>query len=201
MTQGQVMWRVFMALGVLAGLAGQGMAEGTTRKGYEMPAYRVTATDGAREVREYGPRIVAEVTVEGDRRAAINAGFRVLAGYIFGGNQSGEKIAMTVPVDQAERGGGLWTVHFTMPSQFTLESLPKPDDTRIALRALPPARMVVETFSGLPDSDDMAARAQALADWARGEGLTVTGGPVYSFYDAPWSLPWKRRNEVACALE
>ena len=200
------MRRIIMALGVLAGMTGQGMAEGATRKGYEMPAYRVTASDGAREVREYGPRIVAEVTVQGDRRAAINAGFRVLAGYIFGGNATGEKIAMTVPVDQAEKGQadggqGLWTVHFTMPAHFTLDSLPKPNAARIALRALPPARIVAETFSGLPDGDDMAARAQALADWARGQGLAITGGPIYSFYDAPWSLPWKRRNEVAFALQ
>ena len=50
------------------------------------------------------------------------------------------------------------------------------------------------------DSDDLAARAAALAEWAQARGLSVTGGPIYSFYDAPWSLPWNRRNEVAFAL-
>lgn len=193
------MRRMGMVLAMLAGLAGQGMAD--ERKGYEMPAYRVEATEGSREVRAYGPRLVAEVAVQGDRKAAINTGFRVLAGYIFGGNEGGAKIAMTVPVDQADQGGGVWTVRFTMPSAFTADSLPKPDDARIALRPMPPARMVAETFSGLPDSADLAARAAALAEWARARGLTVTGGPVYSFYDAPWSLPWNRRNEVAFALE
>lgn len=193
------MRRMGMVLAMLAGLAVQGMAD--ERKGYEMPAYRVEATEGSREVRAYGPRLVAEVAVQGDRKAAINTGFRVLAGYIFGGNEGGAKIAMTVPVDQADQGGGVWTVRFTMPSAFTADSLPKPDDARIALRPMPPARMVAETFSGLPDSADLAARAAALAEWARARGLTVTGGPVYSFYDAPWSLPWNRRNEVAFALE
>lgn len=193
------MRRMGMVLAMLAGLAGQGMAD--ERKGYEMPAYRVEATEGSREVRAYGPRLVAEVAVQGDRKAAINTGFRVLAGYIFGGNEGGTKIAMTVPVDQADQGGGVWTVRFTMPSAFTADSLPKPDDARIALRPMPPARMVAETFSGLPDSADLAARAAGLAEWARARGLTVTGGPVYSFYDAPWSLPWNRRNEVAFALE
>lgn len=193
------MQRMWIVLAMLAGLAGQGMAD--ERKGYEMPAYKVEATEGTREVRAYGPRMVAEVTVQGDRKAAINTGFRVLAGYIFGGNMGGTKIAMTVPVDQADQGGGVWTVRFTMPSEFTADSLPKPDDDSIILRPLPPARMVAESFSGLPDSADMAARATALADWAKARGLTVTGGPVYSFYDAPWSLPWNRRNEVAFALE
>lgn len=193
------MQRIWVVLAVLAGMAGQGMAE--DRKGYEMPAYTIEATEGAREVRAYSPRLVAEVTVQGDRKAAINTGFRVLAGYIFGGNEGGAKIAMTVPVDQADQGGGVWTVRFTMPSKFTADTLPKPDDTRIALRPLPPERMVAESFSGLPDSDDLAVRAMALAEWAKARGLTVNGGPVYSFYDAPWSLPWNRRNEVAFALE
>lgn len=184
---------------VLAGM-GQAMAEGAERKGYEMPPYRVEASDGAREIRVYAPRIVAEVTVRGARREAINAGFRALAGYIFGGNADGQKIAMTVPVDQADKGDGLWTVHFTMPSAFDLKTLPTPDDARVTLRELPAGRMVVEVFSGLPGDADMAARAAALADWAQSQGLTVAGGPVYSFYDAPWSLPWNRRNEVAFAI-
>ncbi len=192
------MRRMGLPLALLAGWAGQGMAD--ERKGYEMPAYTVESTEGTREVRAYGPRLVAEVAVQGDRKAAINTGFRVLAGYIFGGNEGSAKIAMTVPVDQADQGGGVWTVRFTMPSSFTANTLPRPDDARITLRPLPPARMVAESFSGLPDSDDLAARAAALAEWAQARGLSVTGGPIYSFYDAPWSLPWNRRNEVAFAL-
>ena len=187
-------------LAVATTWAGWAGAEGMTHKGYEMPPYRVEATDGAREIRSYGPRTVAEVTVRGDRRAAVNTGFRMLAGYIFGANAGGEKIAMTVPVDQADQGGGLWAVRFTMPSVFTTETLPAPDDARIALRPLPPARMVVEGFSGIPDGDDMAARAAALADWARSKGLTAEGAPVYSFYDAPWTPGPMRRNEVAFIL-
>lgn len=195
------MRRVTIATLIAAlGLAGAAGAEGMTRKGYELPPYRVEMAEGAREIRAYGPRIVAEVTVRGDRRDAINTGFRLLAGYIFGGNAGGEKIAMTVPVDQADRGEGLWTVRFTMPSRFTKDTLPAPDDPRIALVPLPPARMVVEGFSGAPDSDDMAARAAALADWAKARGLTPDGGSVYSFYDAPWTPPWSRRNEVAWVI-
>jgi hypothetical protein len=52
------------------------------------------------EVRQYAPHIAAEVTVSGERDAAINAGFRVLAGYIFGGNEVRAKVAMRTPVKQ-----------------------------------------------------------------------------------------------------
>ncbi len=178
-------------------MAGQAGADGMTRRGYEMPPYAVEVAEGAREVRAYGPRMVAEVTVRGDRRAAVNAGFRVLAGYIFGGNDGGGKIAMTVPVEQAEQGDGLWVVRFTMPSDAVAAGLPAPKDGRIVLREVPPSRMVVEGFSGMPDGADMAARAEALRVWAEGRGLRVTAGPVYAFYDAPWTPAGARLNEVA----
>ena len=56
------------------------------------------------EIRRYGSRIVAETTVfpaadDGDEafEQALSEGFKRLAGYIFRGNASEEKIAMTLP--------------------------------------------------------------------------------------------------------
>ncbi|RYI11678.1 MAG: heme-binding protein, partial [Acetobacteraceae bacterium] len=93
-------------------MAGAAGAE-TTHKGYEMPPYSVEWQEDAREIRSYGPHLLAEVTVSGSRSGAIQKGFRVLAGYIFGGNATGEKIAMTVPVAQTpetrgDTGGETW---------------------------------------------------------------------------------------------
>ena len=87
------------------------------------------------ELRQYAPHILAEVTVDGDRRSALNTGFRVLAGYIFGGNSVQASVAMTVPVAQrqpidmtapvAQAGqDGLWTVSFMMPRDWTLDTRP-----------------------------------------------------------------------------
>jgi hypothetical protein len=49
----------------------------------EEPPYLTIAVVGPIEVRTYGPIIVAETQVAGERQAAINAGFRLLAAYIF----------------------------------------------------------------------------------------------------------------------
>ena len=90
-----------MAMGMA--MAGAGGAEGTqkvTHKGYELPPYTVERSEGAREIRVYGPHLLAEVRVAGGRQAAIQAGFRTLAGYIFGGNAGSSRIAMTAPVAQ-----------------------------------------------------------------------------------------------------
>lgn len=187
-------------LGLVLGAVMATGAEAETHKGYEMPPYAVEAAEGAREVRDYGAHLVAEVTVDGDRATAVGRGFRVLAGYIFGGNDGGGKIAMTVPVAQTPVGAGTWTVRFMMPAEWTQATLPAPKDARIRFVEVAPERQVVERFSGIPQTTDMETRAAALRVWAQARGLRVTAGPHYYFYDAPMTLPWRRRNEVAFAV-
>lgn len=190
--------RIILALGVA--MAGQAGAE-ASHKGYEMPPYTVDWQDGAREIRSYGPHLLAEVRVSGSRSGAIQKGFRVLAGYIFGGNATGEKIAMTVPVAQTpEPGGETWVVSFMMPARYSTDTLPAPRTDAIRFVTAGPSRQLVERFSGIPGSDNLADRAEALRQWAQGQGHVIVAGPHYYFYDAPMTLPWKRRNEVAFTI-
>ena len=182
---------------VAAGAEGEEMA----RKGYERPPYRVESVDEGVELRRYEGRLVAEVAVEGDRTSAIGQGFRVLAGYIFGGNAGGEKIAMTVPVTQTPDAAGRWTVRFMMPTGALPATLPRPDDARIRLVTLPPERQAVVIFSGLPRTADLEARAERLRGWIAAKGLRVAAGPHFQFYDSPMTLPWNRRNEVSFTVE
>jgi hypothetical protein len=180
-----------------AATAAGGRAMGETRyRGYEGPAYAVEVQDGAFELRRYAPQIVAEVTVRGDRRTALSRGFRVLAGYIFGGNEGGAKVAMTAPVAQ-EQAGDAWVIRFTMPSDFTLATLPRPRDPAIRLVELPGDRQAVLRFSGLAGASTWTAREANLAAWVAARGLTPTGAMRHYWYDDPFTLPWRRRNEVA----
>ena len=117
------------ALALTATLATGAQAE--TYNGYEVPPYRVEARAGAFELRQYEPHLVAEVVVEGSRSSTASRGFRALANYIFGGNDRGEKIAMTVPVTQTPVDGG-YRVRFAMPSRFDRTALPDPENRRRA---------------------------------------------------------------------
>ena len=185
-------------------------AEAQMYKGTETAPYTVERTLEGAELRRYGPRLVAEVTVSGSRSGAANAGFRILAGYIFGGNAESSKIAMTTPVAQVPEsaaaksgadGAQSWTVRFTLPAGRSLADLPPPDDPRIRLIETAPERMLVLQFSGRP-TDAALARAtaslQAIADRA---GVKGRGEPEFLFYDSPFTLPWNRRNEVALVLD
>jgi len=195
-------------MGMAALVLALGLATGATAdvyKGTETPAYRVEQVVNGAEVRAYGPAVVAEVTVGGSRSGAANAGFRVLAGYIFGGNDDRSKIAMTTPVAQVPdpapaNGTQDWTIRFTMPEKWSMDSLPTAKDSRIRMIETPPRRMLVVTFSGRPTDAALAEALARLRAAAEQAGLQTAGAPEYLFYDAPFTLPWNRRNEVALVL-
>lgn len=178
----------------------------------EEPAYTVVAHVGATEIRQYGPRIAAETVVDGDEEGTRSAGFRRLAGYIFGGNRGGTSIAMTAPVAQAAAGtdiamtapvaqtkdeAGRWRIRFFMPASFTLATLPVPNDPAVVLVQVPPETFAVLRFSGSIGAASVAAQTADLMRGLQGSAWRPAGAPVAWFYDPPWTLPPLRRNEVA----
>jgi hypothetical protein len=185
----------------------------------EEPAFDTLKSSGDFEVRRYAPMIVAETLVDGALGSASNDGFRVIAGYIFGNNESvakggSEKIAMTAPVAMeptaekiamtapvtTEASGNRYRMHFVMPSQYTMATLPKPKDERVKLREVPAHRMAVVKFSGLSGEGKVKEKTEELLAWMKAEGLEAGGTPQLARYDPPWVLPFLRRNEVMVPL-
>jgi len=190
-----------------------------------MPPYEVLEADGVIEVRQYLPQLIAETFVETvarpqpsggkDFRRGGNSGFRRLAGYIFGGNESkegiamtapvlqeprSESIAMTAPVLQEERSDGWWMA-FILPEGYTLESAPTPDDPRVTLRELPAKRLATLRYSGWNSPEKMARHEATLRAWLEASGFRPTGPALMASYDPPWALPFLRRNEVQLEVE
>jgi len=162
----------------------------------ERAKYSVEVNDPPYEIRDYAPSIVASVHVGGDRGEAVSAGFRVLANYIFGGNQPQRKIAMTAPVAQQPSASG-WEVRFTMPASYTLQTLPPPADPRVHIAAVSAHRAAVISFSGFWSDANLKAHETTLLEWVRSRQLTATSAPTYDYYDPPWT-PWFMRTiEVA----
>ena len=166
----------------------------------EEPSFKLVAKDGAFELRDYAPIIVAEVVVEGERDSAVNNGFRILAGYIFGANTSRSKIAMTAPVTQTS-AGNTWIIRFAMPASYKLETLPTPDDERISLKSIPGRTVAVLGFSGLWTEGNLAEHREELAAILKKKGLKPKGSATFAFYDPPWKPFFWRRNEILQDIE
>lgn len=180
----------------------------------EQPPYVAIAIEENIEIREYGPTIVAEAQVAGERKVAINEGFRLLAAYIFGANKPNAKIAMTTPVQQTLAKaiemtapvtqmsvGDKWIVRFTMPQKWTRESLPTPNDARVTLLSIPAAKLLALRFSGLASDEKIRAKTEELRAYAMQHSLIITDEPVLAFYNPPWTLPFLRRNEILFAIK
>lgn len=182
----------------------------------EEPNYLVLEQSDAFELRAYSPKIVAETWVSGDLDDASNAGFKLIADYIFGNNttvtggneeismtapvtmeaeKKSEKISMTAPVTM-EQAGGKWRMYFVMPSEYTMETLPKPNNPAVTLRELPSTNYAVIRFSWFVGEEKVAKKTAELMAWLVSKNITPTGKPQLARYNPPWTPPFWRRNEV-----
>lgn len=204
--------KFLFSLGIAIMAATAGAAHADT----EEPAFTVVDKIGVIDVRQYGPRLAAEVTVGGDEEDARSAGFRLLADFIFGNNTSrtsiamtapvsqeaarSESIAMTAPVSQTSDGAGKWRVRFFMPSNYTRATLPKPNNPAVQIVDVPGETMAVLRFSNSRSAEAVAEKTAVLLRGVAASKWRAVGTPVAWFYDPPWTLPFWRRNEVAVAV-
>lgn len=197
-----------------------GVLAGPILSQVESPNYNVLNTSDNIEIRQYPPLILATVTTQGEREAAIGDGFRILADYIFGKNTTavnglgagttGQTIAMTAPVQQQEisqsiamtapvqqqGAGNTWQISFVMPAQYTLQTLPKPIDARIRIEQTQPKQTIAIRFTGRNTPENIQRHETALLQYIEQNKIETTGLPVYAFYNPPITLPILRRNEI-----
>ena len=179
----------------------------------EEPEFNLILKNGNFEIREYKPKVLAQVIVMGDFDEASSKGFRLLADYIFGNNQSvdeNSKVKMTAPVIVepiskviemtapvlTERGNKEWIVSFVMPKEYTLDTLPKPNNKNIKITSLPSERYVIIVFSGLIRESNYNEQIKLLNNFINDKNLITLGSPQIARYNPPWTLPFFRRNEL-----
>lgn len=173
------------------------------------PDYVVERRIGKLELRRYPAHVEARTRVEAATfEAALQQGFRTLAGYIFGRNTARDKIAMTSPVvARAEQlaitspvvahvTAGKVTVAFVMPPGRQLAALPRPDDPGIELCEVPERRVAVLRRGGRYSAAVVREHEQELLELVSAANLATTGAPMFAGFDPPWTLPLLRRNET-----
>lgn len=170
---------------------------------YESPTYEVAESLGDVEIRHYEPYVVAETLVRGSLEKAGNGGFRVLAGYIFGGNETdaggSTKITMTTPVTQ-DRVGDRYRIQFMMPASHTTDSLPTPKDERVTVREVGPRRLAAIRYSGRWSQAEYERQRTRLVRALDDADYEAFDEPIWARYDPPWKPWFLRTNEVLTAF-
>ena len=189
-----LLWIVIAVVGVGLLLAGCR----ATRAGYESAPYKVVRSDGKFELRDYPALTVVETPMADV--SGSDGSFMRLFRFITGANEGKLKIAMTTPVFMSGSSTNL-TMAFVLPAKLKTADAPKPSDGAVTVRELPAGRFAVLRFSGGRNAKKEAELLARLQSWLERERLPALSGPVYGYFDPPWTPAFLRRNEVMLRTE
>jgi hypothetical protein len=207
--------------GVLAAAAAWSRYQRST---VETVSYTVVGRVGDAELRRYPASVVAETVADGETSA-----FRRLYRYITGANESaadipmtapvaiesadaaaeqsappavtrGRLIPMTAPVETSADADGV-RMAFHLPAAYDPDTAPRPTDAEVELRVIPERTLAVRQFSWRPTDDRIERETEALLAALERARIPTAGEPFFMGYDAPWTLPFLRRNEVAVEVD
>lgn len=181
----------------------------------EQPRYEVIEKTSNYEIRQYAPYIVAETSVTGDYNQATNNGFRIIADYIFGNNttkesiamttpvleQKSEKIAMTTPVINTMEDGESRSISFVLPSEYTLDTLPTPNNDQVKIRKVEAKKKAVLKFTWYATAARVENKKSELLSLLEQDGKAVIGEVQVARYNPPASMPLLLRNEIMVEIE
>ena len=178
----------------------------------EEPHFEVIKKDRSFEIRRYHRQLRAKITLLGFGFDEFRErAFPKLVGYIFGGNRTskniamtapvlehaGETIKMTSPVLQEHGSDESWTMEFILPEKYTLANAPEPLDPDVKLEQIEPTTVAVMKYSGNHTEEKMHSREHELAAWLRTQPQYHIDGEFFGAqYDAPFVIPFLKRNEV-----
>ncbi len=163
--------------------------------GIEMPSYSLIKKYGDVEIRQYPAMVIAQTQLsQSSMDNNMNNGFRNIAGYIFGGNDQNQKIAMTAPV--VMKMSDTATMYFMMPKKYSVNQLPKPNSNNVKILEESSRVLAVIRYGGFSSEKKIEKYQKQLAEVISQNNLKTKGPYMYMGYNAPWDV-FNRRNEVA----
>jgi hypothetical protein len=169
------------------------------QKNIETYSYDVAKKYDAFEIRNYEASLFTYVKLSGNKyRDESSKGFSILAGYIFGGNDKNEKIAMTSPVAMSLEDS--MTMMFMVPKKFKKETLPKPDQSEIKFQEEPKKTVAAITFSGWANDEKIEKYKQKLKSALEAKEIPYTNRFFFLGYNPPYEI-FNRKNEIIVELK
>lgn len=165
----------------------------------EEQKYTVILNEDDFEIRFYPSATVATINSSAKTYKELSGpGFRNLAGYIFGGNETNTSISMTSPVHM-DINDSVSTMSFVMPSSYNPENLPKPNNPNVIIQETTAEYVAVLRFSGFASDKDLKYYADKLQGILKDKGITSYGNARFLGYNPPFQLV-NRRNEIIISI-
>ncbi|WP_042665113.1 heme-binding protein [Haloferax sp. ATB1] len=222
-------WKTKTKLG--AGIVGVGLATAAVwtavdlvnNRGTERVPYKTVERIDGVELRRYPETIRVRTTASNGREA-----FFRLFNYIDGANEGGTSVSMTTPVEtgadtratgDADDGASVTgesismtapvettredgaTMSFFLPATYTPETAPEPTNDDVKLVVDPPRTLAVLRFSWWAPSVRVSLKERTLRKTLAQAGIEPTSEPRLLRYDAPFTPPWLRTNEVVVEVD
>ena len=170
-----------------------------SQRNIETYAFTIIDSYETIEIRQYEASLFTSVQMSSNNyRKTSSKGFSVLAGYIFGGNDKEEKIAMTSPVAMSLKDST--TMLFLVPKKYTRDNLPVPNDSRIEFKDIPEKKVAAISFGGWANDSKIASFKKKLIDVLNSKGIKYTDNFYFLGYNAPMEV-FNRKNEIIVELE
>jgi hypothetical protein len=170
-----------------------------SQRNIETYAFTIIDSYETIEIRQYEASLFTSVQMPSNNyRKTSSKGFSVLAGYIFGGNDKEEKIAMTSPVTMSLKDST--TMMFLVPKKYTRDNLPVPNDSSIEFKDVPEKKVAAISFGGWANDSKIASFKKKLIDVLESKGIQYTDNFYFLGYNAPMEV-FNRKNEIIVELE
>ncbi|MGB1121375.1 MAG: SOUL family heme-binding protein [Saprospiraceae bacterium] len=171
----------------------------SSQKSIETYPFKVVKTYDNFEIRNYEASLFTAVKLSSNEYSKVSSsGFSILAGYIFGGNETNEKIAMTSPVAMTLEDS--MTMMFMVPQKFNKENLPRPNQSQIEFKEEPAKTVAAIRFGGWANDEKIEKYKQKLIAELDKNGIEYTNRFYLLGYNPPYEI-LNRKNEIIVELK
>ncbi len=165
----------------------------------EKQKFRLVQSEKDYEIRYYPSAMMATIYSSAKSYKQISTpGFRALAGFIFGGNESNTRIAMTAPVHM-DINDSVSAMSFVMPSKYDEQSLPRPRDSSVKLDKSRAEYVAVLKFGGYANDEKITRYSEKLRKALEKNGISYSGNFRFLGYNPPYQFIG-RKNEIIVSV-
>jgi hypothetical protein len=161
----------------------------------ETQTYRVIRIGNEFEIRFYPSVTMATIHSSAKTYKELSDfGFRKLARYILGGNETQQKMAMITPVHM-DINDSISSMSFVMPDIYKGTPLPSPEDSNVMIGMTSGEYVAVIRFGGFATDKSIKFYSEKLKKLLEMNSIKYSGNFRFLGYNQPYQL-MSRRNEI-----